>query len=152
MDDNFKKPGDLLSSIDQKLQSIPKITVESKLSPEAIRLVNEIFIVLEQHIKYFRLNKMNNHEAHLLSKREWAKTFDANNLTEDEVRAGGMAIRLSKESYDDLMPGEFVRLCRGASKLTSAAHKDFIALPAMSETSRAIGIEHLRKLKQMLKG
>lgn len=121
---------------------------DSKLCDEAIALVDSLFGILSEHVKYFRLNKINYHANYLKSKREWVKTFQANNVTKEQVSIGVDVIRKAATPFDDLSPSEFMRLFKGKS--SPAYHKEYESLSNESST-RECALKHLSDLKKSLR-
>lgn len=125
---------------------------KSRLSEDAIVLVNQLFTVLEQHVKYFKLNKTYSEADYLSTKREWVKTFGLNNLTREEVIAGANKIRSSQKVYDDLLPIEFINICRDKSSEERCRVPEYKRLPEpeRTEESKKIASNALSEMKRKL--
>ena len=120
----------------------------TELNEKDQKLLNALFVVLEQHVKYFRLNKSRNQEEMILTKREWGKTFIVNKFNMADISIGVEIIRKSEITFDDLTPMQFMTLCK--QKVIPASHRDFIPLeqlPSSKETCKS----HLDELKKILK-
>jgi hypothetical protein len=120
------------------------------LNQDAIKMVDALFSILDEHVKYFRVNKINNHTYYLKSKREWAKTFFSNHITAEEIKKGVDIIRTSKLAFDDLLPCDFINLCRQKETRLAPYHADYVHLTHDLSSSREIALENLKKMKQIL--
>lgn len=100
----MKKIGEVLQqSIGKKEER-----VMPALSPEAKSLVDLLFVALEEHVKYFRLNHLSGNDQ---AKREWTKTFMECGMSKQRVQKGIKRMRSSGEIYATITPGEFLTLC-----------------------------------------
>lgn len=78
------------------------------ISKEAQSLVDLLFVALEEHVKYFRLNHLEGNDK---AKREWTKTFMACQISKEQVQRGITRLRTNGIVYPTLTPAEFLELC-----------------------------------------
>lgn len=83
---------------------------ELTLNAEAVQVVDDLFRILAEHTKYFRLNS-SNQEEYNFRKREWVKTFALAGIGEKSVARGINRIRAQSGSFATMTPGEFLSFC-----------------------------------------
>lgn len=82
----------------------------ASINPEAVKVVDDLFRILAEHTRYFRLNN-GSQEDYNFRKREWVKTFAIAGIGEKSVARGINRIRALSGSMATLTPGEFLELC-----------------------------------------
>lgn len=83
---------------------------EISINPDAVKVVDDLFRILAEHTRYFRLNSGNQDEYNF-KKREWVKTFSLAQVGENSVGRGINRIRTQAMTFQTITPGEFLALC-----------------------------------------
>ena len=100
----------LTTGLNNRPEPQPEVD-ESILHEKAIEFVNNLFVMFNTHITFFKLNHTNNQAEYLANKREWVKTFQERMITLEQVQVGAGKIRRLQEPLKNITPAEFLKMC-----------------------------------------
>lgn len=105
----MKKIDDIIQGVNKDLNERATKS-EKTLNEEATELVNQLFKILITQVSYFAFKSQDDNYMSFI-KREWVKTFIANNMDNEKIKRGIEKIRKAQDEIKNITPIQFVGLC-----------------------------------------